>query len=396
VKDNVHILFLPKWYPHSNDVASGTFIKKHGQAITSHSKAKITVLHCRNVDGLVEHKLNHYDGNNMYEYIDIRQPSGNKMTNVLQNKSAAESLLKEVIAEHGVPDICHIHVVGRLALIAMQLHRKYNVPYVITEHWTGYTAESGTAINPLKKSFYKRVFQQAEAVTTVSEHLGQSLIDQQFVKDYHVIHNVVDTDSFIPRQKFSSDKTHMVHVSNLSSGHKQFDQILKAIALLTKKNDALHFHIVGDGAEGKAQRQLATELGITNQHITFYGFQKPEDVATIISKCHFAFLFSHHENQPVVLIEALSCGLPVVSSKVGGISDFINTDNGLLVARDDFAGFTRAMEEMIDTNGAYNRDHIRDNAIEKFSAAVVAKNYLSLYTDVLASVKGNVVNDQER
>ena len=97
------------------------------------------------------------------------------------------------------------------------------------------------------------------------------------------------------------------------------------------------------------------------------------------------FMFSNYENLPCVIAEALACGLPVLSSDVGGISEHINDSNGLLVQAGDEEALLSAFNSLLNNlkEKKYKPEDLRDYAIKHFSYMEVSKKFHEIYTAVL-------------
>jgi glycosyltransferase involved in cell wall biosynthesis len=89
---------------------------------------------------------------------------------------------------------------------------------------------------------------------------------------------------------------------------------------------------------------------------------------------------------PCVILEALCCGLPVVSSNVGGISEVVNESNGILVEKENVEQLAVAMCRLMDNYSHYNRDTIAMDAAQKFNYDTVAKQYLKVYTKTVSPI----------
>jgi glycosyltransferase involved in cell wall biosynthesis len=94
---------------------------------------------------------------------------------------------------------------------------------------------------------------------------------------------------------------------------------------------------------------------------------------------HALVLFSNYENLPCVIVEALACGLPVISTRVGGISEHINAERGILIERGDEAGLQDAFEYMASHIHSYDKSALRTYALERFSNEAVAAAFMELY-----------------
>ena len=98
-----------------------------------------------------------------------------------------------------------------------------------------------------------------------------------------------------------------------------------------------------------------------------------------IAVANFKKLFSRFENLPCVILEALCCGLPVISTSVGGIAEVINETNGILVTCEDTDELVLAMQNLIDNRNVYDRRTIAENATLLFNYKTVGKEIVSSY-----------------
>jgi glycosyltransferase involved in cell wall biosynthesis len=98
----------------------------------------------------------------------------------------------------------------------------------------------------------------------------------------------------------------------------------------------------------------------------------------------FMLLSSNYETQGVVLLEAFACGLPVVSTNVGGIPEIVNGSNGILVPPQNPIAFADAMQTMLQSYQNYDAEALRNSIIKKFSNEAVGKLLNSLYSNTLS------------
>ncbi len=105
---------------------------------------------------------------------------------------------------------------------------------------------------------------------------------------------------------------------------KAYDDFLRAAALVTKERPATRFLVIGDGPCAGALQELAHSLGIADR-VVFTGFRR--DVPALLPLLDVFVLSSLSEGLPLVLLEAMAAGRPVVSTAVGGVPEVI--DNGV-------------------------------------------------------------------
>jgi glycosyltransferase involved in cell wall biosynthesis len=289
----------------------------------------------------------------------------------------------DISKKHGFPAIVHVHVAMKAGMLALYLKSKYRIPFVVSEHWTGYYKESNPNINTIGntlKSLIKKVIQQASQVFPVSADLGKKICETVALVPFEVIPNVVDTRIFnykaanVPIFRF-------IHPSYLNY-QKNPEGMIEAANLLAQKG--YQFELVLLGNKKAELESLAKQKGLFNTHVFIKDFVSYSEVANQMQQSAALLMFSRFENLPCVVLEALCCGLPVISTPVGGIAEVINESNGLLVNNEDVEGLANAMKKMIDDYSAYNKSQIADEAAKKFSYAVVGAKYNEWYNKIIA------------
>lgn len=125
---------------------------------------------------------------------------------------------------------------------------------------------------------------------------------------------------------------------------KRVQDVIASFAALRRRGVEATLCLVGDGPDREAAEQLANELGVVRD-VLFVGYQR--DVAPYYAFIDALVLTSANEGTPVVAIEALAAGKPVVSTRVGGVSDVVvDEEDGLLVAPGDVEGLASALERL--------------------------------------------------
>jgi glycosyltransferase involved in cell wall biosynthesis len=95
-------------------------------------------------------------------------------------------------------------------------------------------------------------------------------------------------------------------------------------------------------------------------------------------------LFSEVENSPCVIGESLSCGIPVISSNVGGIPELVDDSNSMLIQPGDEQALLSSMEAMMKNKHLYNKDVIAQQAAAKFSYPVIGRRMDLFYQAILS------------
>lgn len=385
------ILWLCSWYPHSSDPFEGDFIDRQAKALAQ--LQEIEIIHIVQNTNLLKKETYRTEVNTAINlkqtivYIPYPKLLFKKLSNLLFNYLYYITLhrqLKNYIQKNGKPDIIHVHVPVKAGAAALWANRKYKIPYLVTEHSTIYHnwgKEHFISASPFFKLTTKKIIKKASALITVSNFLGQKMNDIVLKKNYIIIPNVVDTSLFYyQRNNEKNDLFRYLHVSNLSPMKNPY-KMLEAIALYLKTNQDAEFIFIGNKDDRLPVE--ATRLNIAKSNIKFLGEIPYNDVAAEMRQADALFLFSKSETFSCVTAEALCCGLPVIASNVGALSELINIENGILVEPDNIESLANSFEQLQLNYKQYTREKIAEKASTKYKYETVAKQILSIYKEVL-------------
>jgi len=381
------VLWLASWYPGHTHTSNGDFIERHAQAVSAYEKVIVLfiekdlslpsgqVKEIKTEEGnLVVYKV-YYSKSSWGSFIE-------KIFSIYRFTSLQRKYYKKIVAEYGKPDVVHVHVAMKAGMLAHDLKRKYGIPYALTEHWTGYYRESFPNLytgKPAFKYITRRIIEKADILLPVSHHLGKTISQNLVPVKFEVIPNVVNTRYFYYRPG-NANRFRFIHPSYLNYQKNPEGMVTAAIKLAELGYD---FELLLLGNDDKELLKFVESTGLLNKNILI----KPElpysDVAKQMQESSALLLFSRFENLPCVLLEALCCGLPVISSDVGGIPEVITHKNGILVKSDDVDGLVKAMKSMIDNYSKFDREAIANDASRKFSYDVVAEKYLQVYKSLI-------------
>ena len=201
--------------------------------------------------------------------------------------------------------------------------------------------------------------------------------------DIEVIPNFVDTEEFHPRAGNgpTSGPPTAVHVSNFRPV-KRVPWLIEVFAAATEGREA-RLTLVGDGPDQRAARQRAQELGIRDR-VFFLG--ERDALPELLAPADLFVMASTEESFGLSALEAMACGIPVVSTDVGGVSEVVTDgETGLLAPCDDARALAARIRELL-----YDRDRARTmgraaraDVERRFNRDLVVARYEALYRRVL-------------
>ena len=379
-----YVLWLVSWYPNRTDKFAGDFIERHAKAVSQYCKLIIIFVtkdekqtnklevKCIDEGNLIVYKA--YYGKRAAGWI-------GKFISLGRYRYVQKKIFKQVVKDHGLPALVHVQVAMKSGLLALYIKKRYGIKYLVTEHWTGYFKTAVKNIynsDILFRSFTKKILSAASLLLPVTKNLGETINAGLVKVPFKVIPNVVDTGLFyhLPAE---NKKFRFIHVSSMKEQKNPAD-IIRTAKLLW--DEGAGFELVMVGPLNPAIKKLAAELLLSGSQIIFKDEIPYEEVAKEMQRSSAFVLFSTVENLPCVVLEALCCGLPVISSGVGGIKEVINSTNGILVEKGNKQQLKDAMKKIITDYKIYDRKLISEEAIAKFNYTSVGKQITNIYEEI--------------
>ena len=382
-----NILWLSSWYPNKYDGYCGDFIQRHAIAVAPYCNLTVMVIqlvpHNWQKPLVAKELLINNGFNEQIVYLKLSNlPSPfNKMVDQWNYMRVFKQMVAEYLTDN-LPNLVHVHVPVKAGIIGLWLKKKLSIPMAVTEHWAIYNDFAIDKFNDRSlwfKNLVKRVIKRADVFMPVSKNLGDSINQLVVEKPFMVVNNVVNTALFYFNPTNNSPLFWFIHVSMLNYS-KNPKGILKAFSEARKKNKSVRLKMIG-----VATKELITysdELGI-RESVVFTGVLPQEEVAMLLQESDAFVLFSFYENMPCVIAEALCCGLPIISSDVGGIAESIDANNGILIDSNDIDQLTLQMLAMVNNYNKYDRQKIAKAATERYNYSSIGKQITTIYEEIL-------------
>jgi glycosyltransferase involved in cell wall biosynthesis len=166
---------------------------------------------------------------------------------------------------------------------------------------------------------------------------------------------------------------------------KGVENLLYAMSIVVKENSKVKLAIIGDGSEKARLIELTKKLGI-NKNVTFMGFVDFDDLPKYYSTCDIFVLHSLYELFGIVLVEAMACGKPVISTKVGAIPEIVDHGKtGFLVEPKNPKQLAEAILKLASDEKLRNKlgSEGRRKAREKYDWDIIVDKYLHEYEQII-------------
>jgi glycosyltransferase involved in cell wall biosynthesis len=375
-----HVLFLTHWYPTSEMPVNGTFVREHARAAALYNS--VTLIHIQGIDARIPDTYTlerHEDGNLIEIHLKYHKHPIPRMT-WTRRISGVDRIVNELIQSNRKPDVIHANVFSSADLAAW-LSFRYKIPAVLSEHASSYPRREFGFFKAAQIRFYNN---RLRRIMPVSKDLGQHIQAHGIRTRCQVVPNVVDTKCFYPPPSgrlHLRGKTNILVVARLVP-MKGVDSLLAALKRLSANGKEFEVGLVGDGPERRNLEMIIQQLNLEEQ-VTFYGVKSREEIAELLRKADLLALTSYWENQPVVLLEALASGLPVVAPNVGGIPEVIKPEQGALIEPGNIESIISGLSSVIDHLKDYDPQAIARYARDHFSYEAVGSKFTQIYNEVI-------------
>lgn len=288
-------------------------------------------------------------------------------------------------------DLLHVHYAIPHAIsgiLSKQILQDENLKLITTLHGTDITL---VGLEPAFQPLVKYSLDQSDAVTAVSHHLKERTVRHFSPEiEIEVIHNFIDTSIYdripnclVKKQLAPNSERILMHISNFRSV-KRVPDTIHILQKVREHHDAM-LVLIGDGPERTEAEKLTRELGLRD-HVKFLG--KQSALVQLLSCADVFLLPSQSESFGLSALEAMSCGVPVVASNIGGIPEVVSHGETGYVA--EFGDTDRMAKYVIDILDKPKKwiafsETGRKMAIEKFESKVIIPQYERLYEKVMSS-----------
>ena len=281
------------------------------------------------------------------------------------------------------PDILHAHFATAPAAAAWAASRLTGIPYGFSAHAYDLFKE------PVDRRFLTVKCAEAAFVRCISEYNRRYLIETTGVNEakFHVIHCGIDTRRFAadrPGQQRRPGKKMILTMGNLVE-QKGIRYLIEALSDPTLKEKGFRTVIVGGGPLREELMRQAASLGVEAE---FTGAVDNREIMRFYREADVFVMPSvtcadgHKDGIPVVLMEAMACGVPVISTTLSGIPELVDSGtNGILVPEKDPRALSGAIGRVLD-DAAMRREFSaegRKTIVAGFEIRDVARQLMELF-----------------
>ncbi len=295
------------------------------------------------------------------------------------------------VAQYEQLDLLHVHYAiphASSAYLAKQMLKdKIDLKIVTTLHGTDITL---VGLEPSFLPLVKFSIEESDGVTAVSRFLKEKTItNYEIQKNIEVIPNFVDTEIFKPsdccgfrKHIAPNNEKVLVHTSNFRQV-KRVPDTLKIFAKVLQEIPA-KLVLVGDGPDRSECERLCRQLGICD-NVRFLG--KQDGLVEILNASDIFLIPSQSESFGLAALEAMACGLPVISSSVGGLPELVrHNETGYIAEIGDIDRMAKYTIDLLTNDRKYKlfSNNARERTVSLFDKKIVIPQYEEYYHKFLS------------
>ncbi len=396
------LLVLSHMFPHPDQPVFGPFVLDQVKALLKYTDLDIRVISCRPFWMNTYNPLKLKEANRIYwekiKEVRWEERDGVKVmyppyrvggpfrfiTHWHTYSQAVLSVIFDVLKDFRF-DMIHAHTAYIDGNAARLIYEKFKTPYIITEHMGPY---SEYVRNPIVLNKSIEASRYALRVLCVSPKFRDeiaSFMPQDIKPKLLVNGNGVDTDKFYPVSG-KNCKRYPIRLSMVGSLESIKNPILmlKVFKRLRNLREDVILNVVGKGDLYDRMVEFV-ETNNLKDYVIFYNYMYGDEYSKFLRESIDILVHpSRSESFGVVIIEALSCGKPVIATRCGGPEYIINDDRlGRLVDVDDEEEFFDAVVDVINNYESYDPLWMHNNIKDRFGFESFAKKLRELYEEVL-------------
>lgn len=280
------------------------------------------------------------------------------------------------LAKHA--DVLHAQTFAS-AIPGMRAKRKYGHPLVITLHTSHFLK---LARKRAWRPVLRRIVKSADWLLAASEEIRDVALDLYAHPHAEALTNGVDTSLFVPRDHARQRERPVLIVPRRLFEKNGVEYFVRALPLIRQELD-VEAVLVGDGPERGRLERLAADLDVSGI-IRFLGRRPNDEMPALLADADVAVLPSLMEATSVAALEAMSCGVPVAASRVGGLPEIVDETVGTLFEPADPQSLAAAVVALLRRPGLSDTGRLaRERVVRNWSVARLAQRHQEIYEMLL-------------
>ena len=378
------VLIIPSWYPNKSDPLWGNYFIKQASALNDY--VDVMMLHIERI-GLKEinefWKSKKEDGfnNELHNFKFYKKTTVNYKSFSLdfaykKYVMCGYKAYLDLVKKEGKPDVILVESVIPAGLIAKHIYEKEGIPYVVHAH------SESIMTNEAYKKYVIPVMKSASSYMAVNESI-KNIVEEIRNDKCHLIPNFIDCSKISLKKERKDSDFILLNVSNFYKA-KALDVLLKALDIVVNKKNYknVKLKIVGKGEYKYYYESICNSLNLKD-NVEFLGYIDNNELPNIYKKCDVLCVSSSFETFCIPIVEALSSGIPVISTNCIGPLEIMNKDTGIITPIGDVDEYADSIIKMVKNYEKYDKNQIRKYAINKYDKEVVCKNIIKILKECI-------------
>ncbi len=392
------ILIIPSWYPNKDNTLTGSFFKEQASLLDKNNldvkilygiEKQISTFEYLKFLLLFFFKFRKESFLNT-DYL-AQDPIAYSFTAYYPKKCSIKKRLKiinkqykkafNVLSKNWKPELIHAQCTANAGIYAFNISKTNSIPYVIIEHQTFILNYYDRA---LQKAMIKAL-ENASKTAAVSHHQKRNILMNHINCDPEIIWNLVDESKFNITPRKPNSKFTILTIT-YPSFIKDALTFFKSIELFSKLIDVdFEAIVVGNDsfddlkkANSSIFKEYAKKYNVLDKCV-FIPKLTREEINTQLQQSDVFVSTSISETFGIAVREAMLCGIPVITTKSGGVEDSITTETGLLVNIGDSKTIAENLLKIKTNKISFSQKNIRNHVIEQSGKEAFIKTMKAFY-----------------
>jgi glycosyltransferase involved in cell wall biosynthesis len=277
-------------------------------------------------------------------------------------------------------DLCHAQSFFDAGFWCYSINKNFKIPYIFTEH----NQLNLKILSKKKISLLQQAIHNASEKLVVSDDLIRQFASNDIFFDFNKLGNTFDENCFSYSKRLKSDIFKIITVGAYTP-IKNYETLFDALKIIEKKIfSEIHFTWIGcdcwGGDNEQIVNQLTKSLGLKNIKIKIIKSATKYEIANELKTSNVFISTSLCETFGVSVLEALACGIPVISSNSGGVTEMINQQNGIICPIKNSEEIAKNILKLYNKEIVFDNEKISENIKLKFGSTIFKEKLSLIYT----------------
>ncbi|MDW2113372.1 glycosyltransferase [Vibrio sp. 1731] len=379
------VLVIPSWHPLPSKPLWCTWILPHIEAIRNAGHDVYILQININEEGNLGNEIEKLEKKHLFSEITVA--SHKRYRNVFLYPSLMRKYLDRlyqmyqlVETEWGRPDVIHAHVSLPAGFGAGKLGKKIGVPTVVTEHYSGF--ESDMRYPWRLRKLLNEMVKDVSVFSAVSQGFADRIRKTGLNTEIKILENPINCNYFSGERVEEPGVLRLVTIAT-SNPIKGVDILLKALERIDTEKVNWRLTIIGDFDKSKGY-ELFFKKQAFRERIIITGKVPKNEVRKRFLNSDVYIVSSRSETANVSMLEAMSCGVPVITTSCGGPESLLTDKVSIVVKRAHEKELHEAIMKLQEKKLKFEATIVKQFVKDNYSTEVMANKISNLYSDIVS------------